>query len=610
MKRFFASILATTLALSSLATPFSYAADPVETDRLEVTANPTAKVGEPIDLTIKALAKDGSVVKSYEGTIFVIVENDNKAEVPYQDGYKFVVGDQGQKTFSKALKFTKEGTLKVVASDFDKPKIEGSFKVKVSASGDAPTTTGTESVTITSPDNNSTLGNSNFSVVGATKKSSKVQLFINNVKALEGQSDEKGAFVFEVKNTNQVKNILSVKVLDGTDKVIGESPKVTVSAGSEGPEFKNIKLSTPTALSGSKVGVTIEATPGLKTVTVSAGSALVTIPESAVAGIYSGDIIAPSEAGATPVDVSLKNDLGKETLKAAATTLTVTAPVVMYKNIKSEVLGSKVTFTFEVENAPADLSKFELSYTKVTPAPLVTSVSTIPTSTGSGADTAAEFMAALDQVTTAAASGSRASTTPPAVTGGATRAVSATPIATPTKVLTYETARIKNGSGAFVWYVSNLDIALYNFTISGVRADGSMIAGSTSPVIPVDLSLASAGKCIINNIAGLTLKKGADASILSWAAIPEATKYNIYKKNAAGEFVFVESTTKNSYTIFLASGPVKFEEFSVKAVCADATESAKFAPSTRVQTGPAQLFLFLSLALAAAYMITRRKTQK
>ena len=182
-------------------------------------------------------------------------------------------------------------------------------------------------------------------------------------------------------------------------------------------------------------------------------------------------------------------------------------------------------------------------------------------------------------------------------------------MANATKVMTYNVSRIKNGSGAFVWYVDNLDIALYTFAISGVRADGSLIAGSTSPNISVDLGLASAGKCIINNIAGLTIKKGADASILSWTAIPEAIKYNIYKQNAAGVFVFVESTTKNSYTIFLASGPVKFEEFSVKAVCADATESAQFAPSTRVQTGPAQLFLFLSLALAAAYMITRRKSQ-
>ena len=287
MKRILASLLSLGLIVSTLGGTVVSAADPVETDRLEVTATPTAKIGEPIDLTVKALAKDGSVVKNYEGTIFIIVENDNKATVPYQDGYKFVVGDQGQKTFSKGLSFTKEGSLKVVASDFDKPKIEGSIKVKVGGGTDTPVTTGSESVTITSPDNNSTLGNANFSVVGATKKSSKVQLFVNGVKALESQSDEKGAFLFEVKNTSQAKNVLSVKVLDGTDKVIGESSKVTITAGSDGPEFKSLKLSTQSITTGSTVGIVVEATPALKSVVVSAGSSISTLKEGMLPGTYS-----------------------------------------------------------------------------------------------------------------------------------------------------------------------------------------------------------------------------------------------------------------------------------------------------------------------------------
>ena len=63
MKSILATLLAFTFAFGNLVVPFAQAIDAVETDRLEVTANPTAKVGEPIDLTIKALAKDGSVVK-------------------------------------------------------------------------------------------------------------------------------------------------------------------------------------------------------------------------------------------------------------------------------------------------------------------------------------------------------------------------------------------------------------------------------------------------------------------------------------------------------------------------------------------------------------------
>ena len=157
-------------------------------------------------------------------------------------------------------------------------------------------------------------------------------------------------------------------------------------------------------------------------------------------------------------------------------------PLVTYKNIKSEVAGSKVTLTFEVENAPADLAKFEIAYSKSNTGPLANAEPLAGTSapkttitgvaTASGGDQAAQFMAALDQVTTTAASGSKA----PIVTGGATRSVTPPVVvnvapADITKVMTYETTRIKNGSGAYVWYINNLDIALYNFTISGVRAD-------------------------------------------------------------------------------------------------------------------------------------------
>ncbi len=489
MKRIFSALLSLGLIMSTMSGAIVSAADPIETDRLEVTATPTAKVGEPIDLTIKALAKDGSVVKNYEGTIFIIVENDNKATVPYQDGYKFVVADQGQKTFSKGLAFTKEGSLKVVASDFDKPKIEGSIKVKVGGGTDAPVATGTESVTITSPDNNSTLGNANFSVVGATKKSSKVQLFVNGAKALESQTDDKGAFLFEVKNTSQAKNILSVKVLDGTDKVIGESSKITVTAGSDGPEFKSLKLSSPTAIAGATVGVTLEATPGLKAVVISAGSAIATLKEGLVPGTYSGDVIAPVFTGALPIDVSLRNDLGKETLKAAVGTLTVTTPVVTYKNIKTEIADKKVTLTFEIDNAPAGLSKFEIAYSKTQSAMMKPIVAINP----------AAMSGAVALSGSLVNSGTRI--VPPAPE------IAQTTLSDAVRVTTLEASRIRNSSGAYTWYIPNLDIALYSMTISAVGADGKVILGSSSEPISVDLSLASAGKCLIGNIAGLTLKK-------------------------------------------------------------------------------------------------------
>lgn len=47
-----------------------------------------------MDLTVKAVSKDGAIVSNYAGTIFVIVDNDNKATVPYAEGYTFTAADQ------------------------------------------------------------------------------------------------------------------------------------------------------------------------------------------------------------------------------------------------------------------------------------------------------------------------------------------------------------------------------------------------------------------------------------------------------------------------------------------------------------------------------------
>jgi len=549
MKRILSFLSLLALSTSFVPVAMVQAADALEVDRLEVTAPATATVGEPVDLTVKALSKTGEVVTNYSGIVFVIVENDNKATVPYAEGYTFVAGDQGKKTFSKGLSFTKEGTFKVVVSDFDKARIEGSTKVKVSASGGSSTAnTGTELVTITSPDDNSTLGNSTFSVVGTTKKNSRVQLFMNGQKALETQTDDKGTFVFDVKKTDQAKNVLSVTVLDGTDKAIGESAKVNVTVGSEGPQFIGIKLSQKDVAPGAKIGVSVDATPGLKSVTVSAGSAMTTLKEGASPGSYSGELVAPTQTGAIALDVSLKTDMGKETLKKSADTINVSAPQVAYKNVKTENGDGKVSFTFEVENEPANLDKFQFAYV-----------------TGTG---------------------------------------------TETKVATSQKSKIKNGSGAYVWYIPGLSVAKYAFTISGLDASGSVIDGSASDMIDVDLSLAAAGKCMISNVSGLQVKADKEISTLSWDSIPEAVKYNVYKKNAAGEFVFIESVVGNSYTIHIASGAVKYEDFAVKAVCADDSVSAQYSPTTKVQTGPGQLLLLVSLALLVTFAIFRRKTAK
>jgi hypothetical protein len=217
-----------------------------------------------------------------------------------------------------------------------------------------------------------------------------------------------------------------------------------------------------------------------------------------------------------------------------------------YKNLKAQNTDGKASFTFEVENEPANLDKFQFAYTP---------------------------------------------------TGGAE-----------TKVLSSEKSKIKNlMNNQYSWFVPGLAPAKYSFVISGVDASGIAIPDTSSEAVIVEIVLASPGKCTIGNVGGLKVKTETDISVLSWDSIPVAVRYNVYKKNAAGEFVFIESVSSNSYTIHIATGEVKYEDFAIKAVCSDLTESANLSPSTSVQTGPGKIFLLMSIALVAGFAIFRRK---
>lgn len=129
-----------------------------------------------------------------------------------------------------------------------------------------------------------------------------------------------------------------------------------------------------------------------------------------------------------------------------------------------------------------------------------------------------------------------------------------------------------------------------------------------SDAINVDLSLAAGWTCSIGNIANFKVDKQDDSSTLSWDLIPEAVSYNIYKKTTAGEYVLIDTTKANQYTIHIASGPIMYEDFSVKAVCADMTQSVDYAPATKVQTGPEKtIAVILVLSLLGVFVFMRRR---
>lgn len=224
MKKIFASILVSSFSFSFLSV-FAEAAPAAATsttkaDHFEVSIKSPVRVGEATDMIIKVLDKAGAIKKDFTGTIYVTIDNDSKATVPYaDDGYTFKNADQGTITFSKGLSFTKEGKMKVTVIDAENDNLEGVASVTVTT-GTETTTTAKETVTITSPDNNSEIPSNSVNVTGSAKKNSKIQIFLNGKQVGEGQSSEDGKFIYELKKLEQEQNVLQVKVLDGTDKIV------------------------------------------------------------------------------------------------------------------------------------------------------------------------------------------------------------------------------------------------------------------------------------------------------------------------------------------------------------------------------------------------------
>jgi len=518
--------------------------------KIEVSASATAKVGEALDLTVKAVDASGQPVKDYVGTILISVDSDPKATVPFEEeGYTYVASDQGAKTFSKGLIFSKEGKMKVSVLDIEDENLEGDFEVTVSNTSAAATTSTGAAVTISSPEDGSTVSGGTVDVVGKAKKNTKVKIFVNATESGNATTDEDGNFLFNVKKLDQESNSIVVKQMDAANKVAAESAPITIQAASaEGPAFSSIKVVEGTEIYPSiALHVEVKADPKLSDVTVKLGEDSQVLTEG-VAGTYTGTINAPSATGSFQMGLSLKTTEGATTDKDDALEIIVKDAQDIFKNVQVTPGDKKVSFTFGVDPDNAKIAKFKFKY----------------------------GVAATD------------------LTAEST---------------TFEKTKIFK-DGKYTWYIGNLEVGKYFFQIYALDSAGVEIPGVRSAIIDADLSVASAGQCTIPNITGLKGEKKGDVVVLSWDNVPEAVSYNVYKKGTDGTLNLIENVKTNSYTLNFSQDKVKFDEFAIKGVCgagADEKESLDFSNITRVQTGPGEILILFAISCLAGYFVIRRR---
>lgn len=281
------------------------------------------------------------------------------------------------------------------------------------------------------------------------------------------------------------------------------------------------------------------------------------------------------------------------TTKDTALTLKVVEaqPVDIFKNIKVEKGDKKATFTFELLEDNQAIAKFKFKYGKM-------NVATVATSSATTTEDAASATTEETPVTPATEADAK-------TVSNVTNATSAE-TTLDKESITFDKDKIMK-DGKYTWYVSGLELAPYTFELYALDKDGKELPTYIKATTDVDLSLAAAGKCSISNIAGLKVTKKGDTSELTWESVPEATSYNIYKKDKDGKWQLIENVATNKYTINITGNKVVYEDFAVKGMCGEKeTESADYSNVTKVQTGPGLLILLVASGIIGYFVMRRR----
>jgi hypothetical protein len=287
------SSIALVAIFSSIFAPFSLSAATGDTVALEITTNTTSRVGEAIDITVRAVDKDKKTVIGYRGS--VIFNTDNIGDTVPAPGktVTFTADDNGEKKFSKGLIFKKSGKQKVYVSDVS-DDIMGEATISVDPAV-VTTPTSDASVSIITPENDTKITGDMMMVSGKTRKNSKITLILNGQDAGTVVSDDAGIFTKNLTGLTQENNILVANLIDGTSATIASSPEIRFGRVVSAASIYGVTISpSSTVESSSPIEIVIDAIPDLTEVTVSLDGSILTASENTT-GKYSIKTAAPQK---------------------------------------------------------------------------------------------------------------------------------------------------------------------------------------------------------------------------------------------------------------------------------------------------------------------------
>lgn len=224
-KKLFISVVASFLLLvqSSVYVSAANVVDEVASFVVEVSPTKTS-VNQAVDLKIKAVDADGTVVKDYNGSIYMSVLEVKELQdvvLPSDSIYNFEAEDQGEVVFSKGFTIKIPGTFTVRIEDINNDNIFWETKIEVSAKANEEVDS---TITFSSPTKNWVETSNTVTIVwNAWVKNAKVQLMLDDAKIKEEMSNQNGDFTSFLTLLQPGPHTLKAMVQDIDGKIVAQS---------------------------------------------------------------------------------------------------------------------------------------------------------------------------------------------------------------------------------------------------------------------------------------------------------------------------------------------------------------------------------------------------
>lgn len=295
-------------------------------DSFEIDISPKqAKVGDAVDITIKALDASGNVFRDYAWDILIFSDTDLRAEFPWvlsDNTYKFKTTDQWVVKFENAVKFSQSWKQFINVYDSANEDVFGIGEITISTT-DVASVSNTE-IVINNPSSGTTIGNSTIKVTGKTEKNYAVEITLNASEKFETISNGEWMFDVEITGLESWQNSLVATILDAEGTIIGTSQEVIVNFDDLVPLIRSIKTTPENTIEAeSSFDIEITSNPWLNEVKVILDDFIQTLQEWP-AGTYKASLTAPKIEGNYKIDVILINEIGTETEIKAAKEILIT----------------------------------------------------------------------------------------------------------------------------------------------------------------------------------------------------------------------------------------------------------------------------------------------